>query len=942
MNPPADILRTGLARIDHVLPRLMGCLREVLVEIGEEAMAPFVPWTGEPAPTAAAGGLGAAPLPARLGQVYAIAFQLLNLIEESVAASVRRERERLGGPAAEPGLWGANLHRLAEAGVSAADIARGLAGIRVEPVLTAHPTEAKRAAALEGHRRLFDLVGELEDPAATAAERAEARAEIKLALERLWRTGEILLRKPEVAAERRLSMYHLREVFPPAVEALDRRLLRAWQVAGFDKELLLDGEARLPVLRFGTWIGGDRDGHPFVTAEVTRETLAEMRTAALGLLHDRLTALAGRLPLTEVFQTPPAALRERLGTLATGLGERGAEILRATPDEPWKCFARLLAALVAPDAPPDRRPDRAADLRADLLRLEDSLRAVHAGRLAERDVLPVRRTVETFGFHLAALDVRQNSRFHDLALGQLMTAAGLPGDAWPGWPETRRREFLDDELRSPRPFTAAGSRDLGAEADATLACFRVLAAHLDAHGPEGLGALIVSMTRQTSDLLAVYLLAREAGLAVRTPAGLACRLPVVPLFETAGDLERAPEILGAFLAHPVTRHSLRWAAGGGTAAPPVQQVMLGYSDSNKESGILASQWALHRAQGELTRVGRETSGGPVRVRFFHGRGGTISRGAGPTHRFLDALPAGTLGGDLRLTEQGETIAQKYGNRPTAVFNLEALLAGTAGASLRPGAAATAASDAADAATDPALARFGPTVDRVVAASRRAYEGLLAAEGFLTFYSQATPIDALEHSSIGSRPARRTGQRTLADLRAIPWVFSWNQSRYYLPGWYGVGTALAELRGTAPAEFDALRGALDGGGTGSWPFLRYVLMNVELNLASADADIMRDYAALVPETGVREHFWTLIHGEFRRTAESLDALFGRPAAERRPRAAKTLALRADALRVLHRQQIALLGRWRELGAAGDEEGARAMLPELLLSINAIASGLRTTG
>lgn len=933
MNAPADILRNGLVRIDTILPRLMGCLREVLVEIGEEAMAAFVPWTGEPPPPTAVDSSGTTPLPARLGQVYAIAFQLLNLIEESVAASVRRERERIGGPAAEPGLWGDNLHRLAEAGVSAEDIARGLADIRVEPVLTAHPTEAKRAAALEGHRRLFDLVGELEDPAATAAERAEARAEIKLALERLWRTGEILLRKPEVAAERRLAMYHLREVFPPAVEALDRRLLRAWQVAGFDKDLLLHGEARLPALRFGTWIGGDRDGHPFVTADVTRETLAEMRVAALGLLHDRLTALAARLPLTEVFQTPPAALRERLGILAAELGERGAEILRATPDEPWKCFARLLAALVAPDAPTGRR-DRAADLRADLLRLEDSLRAVHAGRLAERDVLPVRRTVETFGFHLAALDVRQNSRFHDLALGQLMTAAGLPGDAWLDWPETRRLEFLDAELRSPRPFTAPGSSDLGPEADATLACFRVLAAHLDAHGPDGLGALIVSMTRQTSDLLVVYLLAREAGLAVRTPAGLACRLPVVPLFETAGDLESAPEILGAFLAHPVTRNSLRWAQGGGTAEPPVQQVMLGYSDSNKESGILASQWALHRAQGELTRVGRETPGGPVRVRFFHGRGGTISRGAGPTHRFLDALPAGTLGGDLRLTEQGETIAQKYGNRPTAVFNLEALLAGTAGASLRP--AATSAD-----ATDPALARFGPTVDRVVAASRRAYEGLLAAEGFLTFYSQATPIDALEHSSIGSRPARRTGQRTLADLRAIPWVFSWNQSRYYLPGWYGVGTALAELRETAPAEFDALRGALDGGAE-SWPFLRYVLMNVELNLASADADIMRDYAGLVPETDVREHFWTLIHGEFRRTGAALDALFGRPAAERRPRAAKTLALRADALRVLHRQQIALLRQWRGLGAAGDEDGAKGMLPELLLSINAIASGLRTTG
>lgn len=940
MNAPADILQAGLARIDDILPRLMGCLREVLVEIGEEALAPFVPWTGTPPPD----GDGdhdseGSSLPARLGQVYAIAFQLLNLVEESVAAGVRRERERVAGPAAEPGLWGANLHRLAEAGLTAENLADGLATIRVEPVLTAHPTEAKRAAALEGHRRLFELLGELDDPAATEAERGETRAEVKLALERLWRTGEILLRKPEVAAERRLALYHLREVFPPAVDALDHRLSRAWKVAGFNKQTLLGENPRLPALRFGTWIGGDRDGHPLVTAAVTRETLAEMRAVALALLRDRLGALAQRLPLTEVFQTPPDLLQARLEVLAGELGERGAEIRRLSPEEPWKQFARLLAAKL-PDDPAKPQTSgsgigsattyaRPGDLHADLCLLEHSLRAVHAGRLAERDVFPVRRTVETFGFHLATLDVRQNSRFHDLALGQLMTAAGLPGDEWPEWPEARRREFLATELRSTRPFAAAGSRDLGPEADATLDCFRVLAAHLDAYGPDGLGALIVSMTRQTSDLLAVYLLAREAGLARRTPAGgLVCRLPVVPLFETAGDLERAPGILREFLADPVTQRSLR-----ATATEPVQQVMLGYSDSNKESGILCSQWALHRAQGELTRVGREAPGGPVRVRFFHGRGGTVSRGAGPTHRFLDALPGCTLGGDLRLTEQGETIAQKYGNRPTAVFNLEALLASTAGASLRPVAPANG--------EDPAV-RFGPTVERLVATSRRAYEGLLAAEGFLSFYSQATPIDALEQSSIGSRPARRTGQRTLADLRAIPWVFSWNQARYYLPGWYGVGAALTELQADAPGEFNALRGALGGGGAGGWPFFRYVLMNVELNLASADAGIMADYAGLVREEDLRKRFWDLIHGEFTRTATALDALFGRPAAERRPRAAKTLALRADALRVLHRQQIALLRSWRDLGEAGDEEGAKKMLPELLLSINAIASGLRTTG
>ena len=465
-----------------------------------------------------------------------------------------------------------------------------------------------------------------------------------------------------------------------------------------------------------------------------------------------------------------------------------------------------------------------------------------------------------------------------------------------------------------------------------LSCYRLLVEHLNAYGSGGLGALIVSMTRRVSDLLVVYLLAREAGLARSTPDGLVCSLSVTPLLETPEDLEAGPEILRAFLAHPVTARSLREqqrllveSSGTLTAGPLVQQVMIGYSDSNKESGILASQWALHRAQSAITSVAREAG---VEIRFFHGRGGTISRGAGPTHRFLDALPAGTISGDLRLTEQGETIAQKYANGSTALFNLESLLAGAAGTSLRPVSPIRASLSA----------QANEPVGKMVAASRQSYEDLLKAEGFMEFYSQATPIDALESSSIGSRPSRRTGQRTLADLRAIPWVFSWNQSRFYLPGWFGVGSALAHLLDNDAASFATLRTLVDSG----WPFLRYVLMNVEINLTSADLTIMTHYAGLVENAVVRKAFLDRIVGEFKRTTEMLAECFGRPLMQRRPRAAKTLELRAAALRVLHQQQIELLGRWRGLQKSGDEDAAKRLLPEVLLSINAIASGLRTTG
>jgi phosphoenolpyruvate carboxylase len=940
---PAELLEAGLVKIDQDLAFVMGCLREVLIELGEPQLASFVPWTGQadaaPAPGSGASLVDAAQeFPARLGQVYATAFQLLNLIEENVSAQVRRAREKLAGPAAEPGLWGANLLRLAEGGLSAEEIAAGLAGIVVEPVLTAHPTEAKRATTLEQHRRLFRLLQTREDPRHTPMELADLRDEIKVTLERLWRTGEILLRKPEVAAERRNLMYYFREVFPRALPELDLRLRQAWQSTGFDPALLGNGRA-LPRLRFGTWVGGDRDGHPLVTAETTRETLAELRAGGLQVIRRQLEHLAGRLCLSHHVQSPLASFSSRLTRLIADAGERGKTILHDSPEEPWKQYVRLLITKLpstgnAPPAP--HAYTRAAELTRDLEHLYDSLPEVGAGRIAARDVLPVLRAVDTFGFHLAALDVRQNSAFHDRALGQLMTLAGYPGAEFAGWPEERRLEFVEQELQSSRPFAHVAA-SAGPEADAVLSCYRTLVQSYDAHGPGGLGALIVSMTRQLSDLLVVYLLAREAGLARNTPAGLVCLLRVTPLFETAEDLHRAPGIMRAFLAHPVTRRSLAaeeaGAAGGSgvegrpTAEKPVlvQQVMIGYSDSNKESGILASQWALHRAQSALAALAAEAG---VRIRFFHGRGGTISRGAGPTHRFLDALPAGTVNGDLRLTEQGETIAQKYANGVTANFNLELLLAGTAATSLRPATGAAA----------PVAEAVAASVDLLVQASREAYEGLLQAEGFMEFYSQATPIDALELSSIGSRPSRRTGARTLADLRAIPWVFSWNQARFYLPGWFGVGHALHHLQQADAPAFDHLKDCLRGG----WPFLRYVLMNVETNLASTDQSIMSDYAGLVQNVEVRRRFLDRIMAEIELTREMLAVCFDRTNMSRRPRAAKTLALRADALRILHREQIDLLARWRALQAADDDAGAKRMLPELLLSVNAIASGLRTTG
>lgn len=898
-----DILGYALDKIDHDLAFLMRCLREVLEETGEGERAARLPFRN---------GDIVRVEDARDVAAYSLAFQLLNLVEENASAQSRRRREREEGLLREPGLWGQNLKQMASLGASDEDIAEAIGNVRVEPVLTAHPTEAKPQDVLEQQRQLYLLLVHRENTMWTESEQADLSEEIKATLERLWRTSEFLQKKPDVADERRNALHYLHRVFPDVLPWLDARLRHAWDEAGLDPRAL---RGKRPQLRFGTWIGGDRDGHPLVTGEVTRDTLAELRAAAIDVHRTSLEALARKLPLADRLQPVPTTLAAALERMRARLGEPFHDIVAQNPGEPWR---QLVCAMIAWLG--NYKSSR--ELIADLGTLSHSLEAIGARRLARTEVAPVVHSVQTFGFHLAALDVRQNSAFHDMAVAQLLVAAGIDGADFADWDEPRRRELLDRELRSARPLAPIGAA-IGPEADKSLAALRALADAANAHGYDTLGALIVSMTRRVSDLLVVYLLAREVGIAKMTPNGLACEMPVVPLFETLEDLEAAPKIMAGFLDHPVTRTSLQTIARRRGIARDTTQVMLGYSDSCKDGGILASQWGLHRAQEELVEV---ASARNLTVRFFHGRGGTVSRGAGPMHRFLEALPHGSLGGDLRVTEQGETIEQKFANRITATYHLELLLAGVAATSLRHRVA-----------PPPHDAELAAILDRLAAASRDAYRALLAEPGFIAYFSEATPVDALEVARIGSRPARRTGKRTLADLRAIPWVFGWNQSRHYLPGWYGLGTALEGLARTDEPAFRRIVSAAHDN-----PFLRYVMKNVEGAVASAALDIAGDYASLVTDDDVRARIFGQIAEEHRRTVASIESLFGEPLEQRRPRMWRTLKLRDPGLRALHAFQIDVLREWRQRKQADDAAGEEAILPSVLLSLNAIASGLRTTG
>lgn len=916
------ILQETIEKIESDFGLLLGALREVLEEMGDPVLMRGLPWLEQ----AGEGFVSGDRVPGRVIHVLSVAFQLLNLVEENAVLQEQRQRESLGDRPGKPGLWRAVFGQLHAAGYTPDAIAAALPGICLEPVLTAHPTEAKRPTVLHLHRAIYLGLLDLENRMWTPSERADIHERIKALLETLWRTGEIRNERPKVEDELENVLHYLRHTFPGALDRVDRRMLEAWREEGWDPTLLASPEGRAR-LKFGNWVGGDRDGHPYVTAEVTCRTLRRLRTEAHELLLEQLDRLWTQVSLSTRVQEAPAFLRE---AVEASEAERWLHFypggMRCEPDELWRRYVSLVRARVAAGHPERRLDPEIAgvqpyrdpgELARDLALLRQALRAVGAERLIREYLSPLERIVDCFGFQLAALDIRQNSTMHDRVIEQLLGVAGLIGAGFPSWPEARRRAMLEGELQTARPLTPRGM-ELPEDAAGVMEYYQVLADHYAQHGREGLGSLIVSMTRDVSDLLAVYTLLREVGLVRPTEQGLASLLPVVPLFETLDDLERAPAIIDEFLSHPITRQSLLLENG----VQPSQQVMIGYSDSNKDGGLLASHWALYRAQRAIREVGDRHG---IEMVFFHGRGGTSGRGAGPMHRFLESLPHGSLQRRLRMTEQGETIAQKYANLGTAAQTLEMQLAGVVGTSLM---------HACEKAPD---AELEGLVTRLAELSRRAYRRMIEAPEFLEFWSRATPIDALEFSTIGSRPARRTGRRTMEDLRAIPWVFSWNQARFFLPGWCGIGSALAELKSEDAQAYQVLRerGA-------PWSFLRNVLYNAETNIASASIAWMTEYAGLVPDPVLRERVLGLILEEFHRTDIGIQEFFELPRSERRPRMLRTVAYREVGLHPIHRRQIDSLGRWRAAQESGAQADAQRELPTLLLTINAVASGLRTTG
>ena len=852
-------------------------------------------------------------LVARTIQAQGMWFQLLSIAEQNAAMRQRRRSEVERGYEQLRGTFAQVVAAAARSGITADEVRSVVESLRVRPVITAHPTEAKRVTVLEKHRRIYRRLVDLEASRWTPRERTGLVENLRTEIELLWLTGELRLEKPTVEQELAWGLYFVNEnlfdVVPELAEKLERALRQAYPAAGFDVP---------PFFQFGSWIGGDRDGNPFVTNEVTRRTLFDNRVASLRRYRRRLADLLRALSATERAAPVAAEFREALAGQLAASGDAD-RIRQRNPGEVFRqyvsCMLRRLDLTLQSAERHELAADPAAygtadELIGDLQALDTGLSAAQCSRAAELLVRPVRREVEAFRFSTFRLDVRDNSPRLNAALGALW-GAGRPAEApQPG--SAAWRNWLQGELARPlRP----GRPEPPAEALEIIGLFRLIRDMRDQLDREAIGSFVLSMTHDVGDVLGVYLLAKEAGLFADAAGTESCTLPIVPLFESIDDLRRAPEMVRELLQVPLVRRSVR-AQGG------VFEVMIGYSDSNKDGGFLSSNWELAKTQLRLTRLGRECG---VPIAFFHGRGGSVSRGGAPTGRAIAAQPAGSIQGRLRLTEQGEVVSFKYANRGTAAYQIELLAASVLEHSIK---------SEREQALVPTT-EFDEAMEALSGAAHAAYRRLAEHQQLVDYFQAASPVEEIALLNIGSRPARRTGVRTLADLRAIPWVFAWTQNRHFIPGWYGVGSGVATFLEVRGSRGEALLKRMFS----DVRLFRLIVDEVEKTLAYVDLDIARQYAELVTDPWVRQEIFSLVTDEYHRTVEVVRRITGcTEPAGRFPQFRQRLGSRLPTLNQVNRQQIELLRRYR----AAAPEQVQEHLAALLLSINCIAAGFGTTG
>lgn len=850
-----------------------------------------------------------------IARSFGIYFLLVNLAEEQHRIAVLRERERAAHPQPLQKSIAAGVAALRQMGLDDFEMATLLENLHIELVFTAHPTQAKRRTIISKLRRLANALTELQERDLLPAEQRQIEKQILAEVTALWMTDHSRTTQPTVTDEVRTGLYYfditLWDALPNVYDSLRKALSVHYPALSQPQRFLT----------FGSWIGGDRDGNPNVTADVTAETLrlhrgltVERHRAASRLL-DRSLSVSDRLvDISDDLKTAVSDARDR--------SEHVAYLQTRYPHEPYRLWAAILKADLAQasrgdmvarlkgEANPDIRLRRMADLNKPLDLMDASLRESGLADLADTDLARLRDQAQVFGLHGARLDLRQYSDYNTAVLDELLQKTGLLS----GFAElspTERASALTELLSAPIP-DLSNLPDLSPEAEETLALFQVLARAVSFYGTELIGPYIVSMTHGPEDLLAPLLLARWHGLCL-APEADTDGLAFAPLFETREDLRAAPTVMKNLFNHPI--YSQHLARAGNQ-----QTIMIGYSDSNKDAGYLTANWELYQAQEALAAVCQEHD---VKMTLFHGRGGTVARGGGPTNRAILAQPPGSINGRIRITEQGEVIDENYGHPAIARRHLEQVVHAVLLNSVPPYHQARSAPKQA----------WREAMDGLTAVSFRAYRKFIyETPALLEYWQQATPINEISQMRIGSRPSRRAGKATLAGLRAIPWGFSWMQCRHVLPGWYGLGAALADCD-NIPMLQEMYQ---------EWSFFRHTLDNAQLALAKADMGIARLYAGLVADESVREPIYNQIAEAFEETCRLVLLVTDQQELLDNARTLKrTIRRRNPYVDPLNFIQVSLLRRLRALPDQNSPE-ARQILDAIFLTINGIAEGLKNTG
>ncbi len=840
---------------------------------------------------------------------------LANIAEDRHHVRRREHHERQGH--LQEGSLAMTMERLAEHDIRAVDIARTLSHAFVSPVLTAHPTEVQRKSILDAERAIAGLM-ERRDSLVTDRERAENEALLRARVTQLWQTRMLRYTKLSVGDEIENALSYYRSTFLREIPRVYREL-----------ELLLPGHPIAPFFRMGNWIGGDRDGNPNVSAETLNMALARQCETVLRFYLVELHELGAELSISALL----APVTPEMRALADGSPDHGAH----REDEPYRraligMYARLAATLrvltgteaLRHAAQPQNPYVDAGQLLADLKTIETSLRSHHAQPLIGIRLAPLMRAVQVFGFHLATVDLRQSSDKHEAVIAELLQAARLEDD-YSGLDETARRELLLRLLNDARPLRVRGAK-YSEHTLHELAIFEAAVEMLRLYGREALRHYIISHTEDVSDLLEVLLLQKEVGLLRGTLDGegdgaAVNDLIVVPLFETIGDLRNAAPIMRAYFALPGIADLVQRSGAE-------QDIMLGYSDSNKDGGFFTSNWELYDAELALVQLfGELRQSHGLTLRLFHGRGGTVGRGGGPSYQAILAQPPGTVNGQIRLTEQGEVIASKYANPEIGRRNLETLVAATLEATLL-------------SPTKDAPKSFLEAAAAISEASMAAYRKLVyETPGFTDYFFEATPIREIAELNIGSRPASRKATRRIEDLRAIPWGFSWGQCRVALPGWAGFGSGIETYLTTDPATRKT-RLALLQRMNKQWPFFRTLMSNLDMVLAKSDPAIAARYVELVEDRKLGRRIFAAIEAEWQKAHEALALVTGEPRRlASNPSLARSLEHRLPYLDPLNHLQVELMRRYRAMRPGETNERVQRGIH---ISINGVAAGLRNTG